>query len=268
MRNWLVTEARRIAPDTMVSLIDAVGTRGFAGAVLNSLYGLIPAGSWNAYQIGARCVPRLYFSASHEVPDRTVHCWQAYLSGPYIQDRTLLWDGAGQCTGAAYLSHITAGEMPDQHRQRVYDAHGMVERVSIVRHQADDSLFAVNFYRHRHQSAFNDQHLAALESIGPMLLALARKHGELAPPDCSQRDWVRYWRSRLQFDEAKLTERELDVCARILAGWSLDGIAVDLKLSLTTVKTYRQRAFDRMGIRFRNELFSRAGTGNPPAVDL
>jgi DNA-binding NarL/FixJ family response regulator len=37
-------------------------------------------------------------------------------------------------------------------------------------------------------------------------------------------------------------------------------VAVDLGVSLTTVKTYRKRAFDRMGIHFRNELFSRVGS--------
>lgn len=260
MRNWIATEKHRTTPDSLVSMIDAVGTRGFAGAVLDTLQSLIPAGSWNAYQIGAQCPPRLYFSASRETLDRTVHCWQAYLSGPHDRDRTLLWDGAG--SGGAHLSHITANEIPDEHRQRVYDAHGMAERISIVRHLPAGPVFAVNFYRHQYQPAFQDRHLAALEEIGPMLMALARKHAELAPPDCVHGDWVPYWRSRLLFDPSKLSDRELDVCARILAGWSLDGVAVDLGVSLTTVKTYRQRAFARMGIRFRNELFSRVGTGN------
>ena len=35
---------------------------------------------------------------------------------------------------------------------------------------------------------------------------------------------------------------------------SYEGIANDLDLKLPTVKTYRNRAFDRLGIHFRNEL--------------
>lgn len=262
MRNWLATEGQRIAPDTTVALIESVGTRGFAGAVLNTLQPLIPAASWNAYQVGAQ--PRLYFSASHEVPDRTGHCWQAYLAGPHSQDRTLHWEGAG--VGHAHLSHITSREIPDGHRQHVYDAHGMAERISIVRQQADGQVFAVNFYRHQHQSAFSDRHLAAFEAVGPIVLALAHKHAELAPAASAPRDWLAHWRNRLQLDAAKLTERELDVCARMLLGWSLDGIAVDLGVSLTTVKTYRKRAFDRMDIHFRNELLSRVGMANTAAA--
>lgn len=262
MRNWLATGAQHMAPDTTVALIESVGTRGFAGAVLGTLQSLIPAASWNAYQVGGE--PRMYFSASHEVPDRTTHCWQAYLAGPHARDRTLQWDGAD--AGRAHLCHITSGEVPDDHRQRVYDAHGVAERISIVRQQAGGQIFAVNLYRHRHQPAFSDRHLAAFETVGPVLLALAHKHVELAPPARSPRDWLAHWRSRLQLDAANLTERELDVCARILAGWSLDGVAVDLGVSLTTVKTYRKRAFDRMGIHFRNELFSRVGTAGAPAA--
>jgi DNA-binding CsgD family transcriptional regulator len=35
-----------------------------------------------------------------------------------------------------------------------------------------------------------------------------------------------------------------------------DGIASDLGLTVPTVKTYRNRAFARLGIHFRNELFA------------
>ena len=53
-----------------------------------------------------------------------------------------------------------------------------------------------------------------------------------------------------------LTAREVEVCARLLTGMTQDGIASDLGLSLATVKTYRNRAFARLGIHFKNQLFS------------
>jgi DNA-binding CsgD family transcriptional regulator len=65
-------------------------------------------------------------------------------------------------------------------------------------------------------------------------------------------------RQRLLRAHAHLTERELDVCARLLLGMTQEGIACDLGLSLPTVKTYRNRAFARLGIHFRNELFALA----------
>ncbi len=51
------------------------------------------------------------------------------------------------------------------------------------------------------------------------------------------------------------------MCIRLLQGMTQDGIASDLGLALPTVKTYRNRAFARLGIHFRNELFARVLSG-------
>ena len=53
-----------------------------------------------------------------------------------------------------------------------------------------------------------------------------------------------------------ITSRELDVCTRLLAGMTHDGVACDLGISATTVKTYRNRAFARLGIHHNNALFA------------
>ena len=46
--------------------------------------------------------------------------------------------------------------------------------------------------------------------------------------------------------QAELTDRELDVCARLLQGMTHEGIASDLGLSVPTVKTYRNELFARV----------------------
>ena len=61
---------------------------------------------------------------------------------------------------------------------------------------------------------------------------------------------------RLRLLRPDLTAREIDVCVRLLQGMTQEGIAVDLGLGVPTVKTYRNRAFARLGIHFRNELFA------------
>jgi DNA-binding CsgD family transcriptional regulator len=55
---------------------------------------------------------------------------------------------------------------------------------------------------------------------------------------------------------ADLPRREREVCERMLRGLTYDGIAADLGVSPNTVKTYRDRAFDRLGIHHRSELFA------------
>ena len=149
----------------------------------------------------------------------------------------------------------------------------MAERVSVVEHESDGSVFAVNFYRHQHQKPFQDRQISDFEGMAPVLLALTRKHIALAqrpgvlqpalqPPAQATVPALSHslpaLRERLLRAHPGLTERELDVCARLLQGMTQKGIACDLGLSLPTVKTYRNRAFSRLGIHFRNELFALA----------
>lgn len=230
----------------LAGLIHQLGQPRFRSALLETLQPLVPAASFSVYRTGHRSVPQLFLSGSLGVPDTTRDCWQAYLSGPYRSDRTLIAEA--QSEEQPLLCHLTAQEVPAQHRARVYEAHGVAERVSVVQAR-EDGLFAVNFYRHQHQAPFSDAQVADFEALAPALLALARKHVALEGGEASPAQ-------RLQALQPALTPRELDVCVRLLRGMTYDGIAADLGLSVPSVKTYRNRAFDRLGIHFRNELFA------------
>jgi DNA-binding CsgD family transcriptional regulator len=247
MRKWAcTTDAGSPGQHAQVlaELIPALGRADFGASLLDAMQPLVPAASFSIYQIGRGCVPRLHASGSRGVPDTTQDCWRAYLSGPIQEDRTLV-DSVDRSPGPQ-LCHITASEVTGSHRQRVYEAHGVAERVSVVQ-GAPDQVFAVNFYRHQHQSPFSDAQVSGFESLAPALLALARKQVELRAPRLSVRE-------QLQALQPGLTARELDVCERLCRGITYDGIAADLSLSVPSVKTYRNRAFDRLGIHFRNEL--------------
>jgi DNA-binding CsgD family transcriptional regulator len=252
-------------------MVQQLGDGGFACGMLRELAPVLPAASWSVYRTGRHCKPTLFMSASHGIPDTTQDCWWAYLSGPYRTDRT--WGDSSATAPSTRLCHLTANEVGGEHRTRVYEAHGMAERVSIVEHENDGAVFAVNFYRHQHQKSFQDRQISDFEGMAPVLLALTRKHialtqrpGALPPslpaPTLAGQTHLSYslpaLRGRLLRAHAGLTPRELDVCARLLQGMTQEGIACDLGLGLPTVKTYRNRAFSRLGIHFRNELFALA----------
>ena len=148
------------------------------------------------------------------------------------------------------MGHAHARELKPEHRRRIYSRHGLAERLSLAQPSPDGGLLMINLYRHERQQAFSDDERDALQQIGPLLLASAARHLELAPAELSAPDDAL----------AGLSRREREVCDRLLRGWTHDGIAADLGLSATTVKTYRDRAFDRLGIHHRNELFTRVLT--------
>jgi DNA-binding CsgD family transcriptional regulator len=263
MRQWAANAA---TPGELLHVltqaVPRLGESQFEQTLLDSLFPLLPAASCSVYRTGPLCPPVIYMSASHGVPDTTRDCWRAYLSGPYVGDNTLCQPAA---TPGHVVSHITAQEVPPEHRAKVYEAHGMAERVSVVEPQANGALFAINFYRHQHQRPFSDAQIADFTQLAPALLALAHKHLLLRQPqvpDLASAAPARDAGFAAQVQQVQrlhpgLTLRECEVCAGILQGLTLDGIACQLGLGLPTVKTYRQRAFARLGIHFRNQLFAR-----------
>ena len=253
MRQW-TRQTDNNPAQVLGGLIDLIGQGNFESSLLQCLQSVVPAASYSVYQTGRGCAPQLFVSASLGVPDTTRDCWKAYLSGPHLNDQSFARNNA--VPGGTALCHITAKEVPAQHRARVYEAHGMVERISAVE-QSDSSIFAINFYRHDHQPAFSDAHLCGFEALAPALISLARK--QISLTTCHRvigESDIRRWERKLQQLNKSLTPRELDICARLLVGMTQDGIANALKLSVPTVKTYRNRAFSRLGIHFRNELFA------------
>ena len=185
MRQWTPSPVSNSPLQALQGLIGLVGQqRAFESALLEHLHPIVPAASYSIYQTGQGCDPTLFMSASLGVPDTTRDCWNAYLSGPYRSDRTL----ASQTPAPEQpvLCHITAPEVPAQHRARVYEAHGMAERVSIVQRQ-NAAIFAINFYRHDHQRPFSDGQLSDFESLAPVLLSLTQKQIELVRPRAAKR---------------------------------------------------------------------------------
>lgn len=251
MRKWTPHPSNGPA-QALEGLIGLLGEPTFESALLQTLHTVVPAASYSIYQTGKGCAPKLFMSASLGIPDTTRACWNAYLSGPYLTDRSLMPEGVAPSD--TVLCHIMAKEVSAEHRARVYEAHGMAERVSVVK-QDSSSLFAINFYRHAHQAPFRDAHIAGFETLAPALMAMAKKQIALTrPADSGER--IESLARKLQSCEPALSPREVEVCVRMLRGMTYDGIAADLGLTVPTVKTYRNRAFDRLGIHFRNELFA------------
>ena len=144
-----------------------------------------------------------------------------------------------------------AAQAPNaDHREAIYLRHALLERLSVAARQADGSVLAVNLYHHEHRGRFNEGEVANFAELAPLLLTGVSRHLELrAAAPASPREALRARCS-------SLTERELDVLERLLKGLSYDGIAADLALSVATVKTYRARAFERLDIHFKSELFA------------
>jgi len=249
----------------LAGVIAAIGSPGFGDAALHALNdGALDAASWSVYQVWRERQERepvLHLSASRGIADTTRDCFAAYRGGLYRRDASFDRVRGDAHPGHAAVLLMRADEAPNaDHREIIYRRHRVVERLSVAALQDDGSLLALNLYRHEHQGAFGGVARANLEAIAEPLLATVRRHIAITRPVGSPA--MADGRRRLTQHCPALTERELDVCERLLRGWSHDGVAADLGLSLATVKTYRARAFARLGLHFRSELFAMFGSAN------
>jgi DNA-binding CsgD family transcriptional regulator len=255
MNSWCLVPTREPdAQHAMAGVIDAIGRERFAVLALASLTDVLGIGSWAVYRLWRDRPPVMHLSASHGIADTTGECFSIYRDRQlYRCDSSFEAVRRESRTGRAVMLRMRADEAPSaEHRDAIYRRHGMLERLSVARAEADGSLLAVNVYRHAQDGecggASMVEHFGAMAST---LIAAVSRHvewiGKTAPT--STRDALRALCPAL-------TGRELDVLERLLRGMTYDGIAADTALSVGTVKTYRARAFERLGIHFKSELFA------------
>ena len=257
MQTWQVAAGDRGDGSTaaLTQVIGAIGGAAFGDTALAGVNAMLPAASWSVYRLSPGAAPRLHLSASLGIADTTRDCFAVYGAGIYRDDCSFAPVHDAARAGRAAVLHMHADDAPNAaHREAIYRRHGMIERLSVAVLEDDGSLLAVNLYRHDHQRGFGDaERCGYADRLAPLLLAAVRRHLAFAPAAPEP------VRARLARACAGLTPRELDVCERLLRGWTHDGIAADLGLGVASVKTYRARAFDRLGIHFRSELFARFG---------
>ena len=249
----------------VAGVINAVRQDNFAFCALSSLNTLLPLSWLSVYSLYRDAPPQMHIGGSYRVPDRTFEAFDFYRQGVYLADRT--FDDAKEKlqNGEAAITCWHANEIPMEHRKGIYTRNGLQERASLVRKRDDGSLLAINFYRHQAQGCFSDADIDLFSRLGEPLIACVNLQMRLVQGQAQPSS---------QSPLAALPTREREVCERLLRGWTHEGIATDLGISAGTVKTYRDRAFDRMGIHHRNELFALAlawgtqipGAPPPPAA--
>jgi DNA-binding CsgD family transcriptional regulator len=238
----------------LTGLIGCIGDAQFGQRGIEQLARLLPLGWWTVYRVFDDAPPVLHFGGCLQAEDCVADAFVAYRDGLWRHDRALGGVREHVARGEAVLSHLHALELAPEHRRRIFVRHGLSERLSLCCEDVDGALLSVNLYRHDSQAAFSDAERDTLQALGPLLLSCVLRHLALRPQAAGADTPAAAAIAAFGL----LTRREREVCERLLRGWTHDGIAADLGLAPATVKTYRDRAFDRLGIHQRHELFALA----------
>lgn len=136
-------------------------------------------------------------------------------------------------------------------RRRFFDEPGIVERISLIERGAS-GWRGLNVARHRKDGAFSDRELDALAGIARLalpMLPFAGPASDIGPTLTGAQLEERFARRC-----PALTPRERQVCARAAMGLSVEATALDLGIAKTSVVTFRQRAYRRLGVTSPFEL--------------
>ncbi|PAK05659.1 hypothetical protein CJO67_23030 [Burkholderia ubonensis] len=143
----------------------------------------------------------------------------------------------------------------DEYSQRMFVDPGIVGKLSVIV-QRPDGAICLSLYRDKEEGDFCPDDLNVIDNVKAPLAAAIERHAELMPASRSQN----LMRIALLLQSGRgpfiLSQREAQVCARIVSGYSNEAIALDLMLSVHSVRTYRKRAYWKLGVTSQNELFS------------
>ena len=143
---------------------------------------------------------------------------------------------------------------PSEYRDACFAEPGIVDRISFARHDGRGGSVMLDLRRQAASGEFSERERRILRAMAPLLLAACARHIELllhAGADPAA------WRLRLANACPSMSGRELDVAAHLLAGRTLREAAGALGVTYSSVVTYCERAYSRLGVANLRDLRSR-----------
>ena len=141
-----------------------------------------------------------------------------------------------------YFEDLVA-RMDPAYRDHYFDDLGLSDKVSII--TADHGhRYYINLYRGKSWGSFQNDRVFESDGLESLISSIVARHFALNND------------LREEGSLAFLTDRERDVCRRILQGKKAETIAGELGVSTNTVVTYKKRAYAKLGINSRRALFA------------
>lgn len=240
----------------VAAAVAAIGTPRFPRAFLAALSGLCGAQLCSAFVWRDASAPVVLF-AEGDVPDFPAFAQQATLAYArefWRSDRVVRGLGQGAKDNVSVVRTAPTGLSDRRYRVACYERAGIGERLSLYR--PGRPAFLANGYRMHGAETFSSEDIARVEAAAPILLSAVAKHEELERREHSEgalSDTIRM----LIAAEAGLSGREAEVAAGLIHGRSQKEIGADMNLALSSIITYRRRAYQKLGVENRRRLLQR-----------
>lgn len=192
-----------------------------------------------------------YVLASNDrSPGLATRLARLYVQGQFRHDPHYARLRAAQLDPGGPLAAVRmqAEAMSPAYRSHFFSFPDLVDKVSLCIPHGTAGYY-LNLYRGRREGEFTAADLARLDGLAPLLASLIRRHytapneDQVLQPSASEAAVL-----------APLSERERQVCLRLLRGHTLKSAAADLGVALSSAETYRKRAYEKLGVPSRARL--------------
>lgn len=274
MQIWLVEDSaprRMVDAASVASLVDAIGAENqevFARRVLETVGEMVSAQVCTVMAHESRRTPRVLSAAAQSGP------WLGFSAGAVharefsredvLRDVLDRQPAVGPI-GVVLVCRQRTDDVPaGTLRTEGLEAFGLLDRLTVLARVGEADWLATHVYRTEGQALFCRDDVDSVSSMARLLARCMRHHYQ-----CDV-DGMAGLRGRVSGSVRdigeRLTVREKEVLTRILDGVTVNRIAEDLKLRPTTVATYRQRAYEKLGVTSRQELFATILQYRPPTL--
>ncbi|MCB5363826.1 hypothetical protein H0484_08700 [Pusillimonas sp. CC-YST705] len=182
---------------------------------------------------------------------------QRYVERYYMLDESLRALGNVNDKAPTVVHVDPGGQASPTYKNYFFERTGLCDKLSIVSRR-EAGLLLCNVYRLKDSGPFTRQQLMRAKRLAPVLSAAVWRHlanvGEPALPAMSP---------SLEVHQAEraalrhLSARESEICRRLLAGASNEGVALDLNVSVHTVRTLRKRIYKKLQVNSLGDLYAR-----------
>jgi DNA-binding CsgD family transcriptional regulator len=254
VRSWptLIQEA-------LPQLAASAGTPQFPERLVEALRHVVEFDWWMVMIYREQASPEMLtdnFTGSWRARGLTTYVGGYYLLDPfYVMSRSL--DHPEVCR----LGDIAPDGFLESEYHRAHYAAGRIgDEINYLWPLEPGVTLAVSLERSEHGVRYGDADVGSMETMQPLLYALACKHWSLVRQKSAPQAALELGRlvqeAAANFGRMVLTPRERDVVTLILRGYSTKSISQALGISPGTVKVHRENIYGKLGVSSQAELFN------------
>ena len=161
----------------------------------------------------------------------------------------------GRSLQSPYLVRMQIDDIQDRQYRCCFGETHVQERLSYFCGDGSD-LYQLSVFRRTGMRPFSSSDMTHFSGLAQFVVASAIKHEMFrqAAAGIHRHMDLETIEHSLRYVPGDLSRREVQVCARVIAGMTIDQTAVDLAIKRTSVVTYRQRAYEKLNISRQSEL--------------